>query len=63
MSEEQDLALLDQALTKFGLASDEQFPSLTATLLPPLLEKLGSSHNAVRTKVRLVHAFPNLKLA
>jgi proteasome component ECM29 len=51
MTQEQDLALLEQAYGKFGIASDEQFPNLTATLLPPLLEKLDSPHNAIRTKV------------
>lgn len=52
MADDKDLQLLEQALGKFGIASDEQFPSLTGTLLPPLLEKLSSQNAAVRSKVR-----------
>lgn len=52
MADDKDLQLLDQALSKFGIASDEQFPTLTGALLPPLLEKLSSPNAAVRTKVR-----------
>lgn len=52
MADDKDLQLLDQALGKFGIASDEQFPSLTGTLLSPLLEKLSSQNAAVRSKVR-----------
>lgn len=53
MAEDKDLQLLEQADLKFGLANDEQFPKLTAALLPPLLEKLGSTHASVRSKVRV----------
>lgn len=52
MADEKDLQLLDQALSKFGIASEEQFPTLTATLLPPLLEKLSSPNATIRSKVR-----------
>jgi len=53
MAEEKDLQLLEQALSKFGFASDAQFPSLTETLLPPLIEKLSSPSPQVRSKVRV----------
>lgn len=54
MSEDKDLLLLEQALVKFSMASDDQFPTLTGALLPPLLEKLSSPNQAVKAKVRKI---------
>lgn len=63
MADDKDLQLLDQALSKFGIATDEQFPTLTSTLLPPLLEKLSSPNALVKAKVRTKSTSSTLEFA